>query len=425
MVHRSGIGLTRRRIEEGMPIEILGDFEEMEAFRERQNERPPEVPTDIERQNAKSVHRNTQKHSNTDSAGDTGVLQSVRDVISSSGRSLNPELQHLMEERMGEDFSDVTIHTGASAANACEELNARAFTVGTHITFNSGEYEPDSPDGQHLIAHELAHVRQQTGGALSMLPQDAALEIDPDDRLEREAEETAKRVVTGEDLGIQRMADTGVHIQRLNNQQVTHDSMEKWAAGFDINEYAHTYLEDETDLLEYDEDAGMHKITPNAGEKITRGLREEVAPLPTRDETDSVGDIRRNVAFAKIEIDGSSFWAAASSGKRRSNEDNENNPLLPGPFQDEREFDHRTDENLLAENMWDSEVKILEHTASSFDLEEADGRITLFTERAPCISCDRILSILGWEGGKAKVEEQFDGIETVVSNCENLEEDDD
>nr|WP_241432278.1 DUF4157 domain-containing protein [Halogeometricum borinquense] len=36
---------------------------------------------------------------------------------------------------------------------------------------------PELRGGQHVLAHELAHVRQQTGGAVSMLPQTGELEI--------------------------------------------------------------------------------------------------------------------------------------------------------------------------------------------------------------------------------------------------------
>jgi len=66
-----------------------------------------------------------------------------------------------------------------------------------------------------VLAHELAHVRQQAEGTVGMLPQeDMELEVDPDPALEREAEETAQQVMKGGELGIQRMADTDVHIQR-------------------------------------------------------------------------------------------------------------------------------------------------------------------------------------------------------------------
>jgi len=207
---------THDWIAEGMPADIMGSPRQMEAFRQRQAERPPEVPTNIERQNRRSVLRSEKAAAETSSAGETGVPEPVRDVISSSGRSLDASIQRAMEDRMGESFGDVQIHTGSTAAAACESINARAFTVGNHVAFNQGEYDPASPEGQHVLAHELAHVRQQTGGAVSMLPQaEMELEVDPDPALEREAEETAERVMQGGDLGIQRLADTEVHVQRF------------------------------------------------------------------------------------------------------------------------------------------------------------------------------------------------------------------
>ena len=72
---------------------------------------------------------------------------------------------------MIDSLGDVRIHTGPKAVSACEEINARDFTVGNHVAFNFGEYDPESPEGQHVLAHELAHVRQQTGRAASMLGQ--------------------------------------------------------------------------------------------------------------------------------------------------------------------------------------------------------------------------------------------------------------
>ncbi|MEZ3116128.1 DUF4157 domain-containing protein [Halobaculum sp. MBLA0147] len=48
-----------------------------------------------------------------------------------------------------------------------------------------------------------------------MLPEeDVQLEIDLDPELEREAEETAQRVMSGGKLGIQNLSDSDVHIQR-------------------------------------------------------------------------------------------------------------------------------------------------------------------------------------------------------------------
>ena len=66
------------------------------------------------------------------------------------------------ESSLGFDLSHVRISTGQAAARAARSIHARAFTVGHTIVFGEGEYQPHSSDGKHLIAHELAHVIQQT-----------------------------------------------------------------------------------------------------------------------------------------------------------------------------------------------------------------------------------------------------------------------
>jgi Zn-dependent peptidase ImmA (M78 family) len=65
-----------------------------------------------------------------------------------------------------------------------------------------------------LLAHELAHIRQQQGPAISMLPQeDIELEVDPDQQLEREADEAAEQALTvDEPLTVNRM-ESAVEIQ--------------------------------------------------------------------------------------------------------------------------------------------------------------------------------------------------------------------
>lgn len=66
-----------------------------------------------------------------------------------------------MQSRFGADFSDVKIHTGGEAILMKRELNAKAFTVGNDIYFNEGQYNPNSGEGKHLLAHELVHTVQQ------------------------------------------------------------------------------------------------------------------------------------------------------------------------------------------------------------------------------------------------------------------------
>jgi len=67
-----------------------------------------------------------------------------------------------MERYIGADFTSVQIHSGDSASIANQRIGARAFTIGHDIYFNRGEYQPHTRAGQHLLAHELTHVVQQT-----------------------------------------------------------------------------------------------------------------------------------------------------------------------------------------------------------------------------------------------------------------------
>lgn len=69
-----------------------------------------------------------------------------------------------MQAQLGQDLSQVRIHTDDEASALCKELSARAFTVGNDIFFDAGEYAPESDAGRELLAHELTHVVQQDGG---------------------------------------------------------------------------------------------------------------------------------------------------------------------------------------------------------------------------------------------------------------------
>jgi hypothetical protein len=69
-----------------------------------------------------------------------------------------------MESRFHADFGDVRVHTDAAAERSAGALGARAFTVGRDVAFSRAQYAPDTQSGRELIAHELAHVVQQSRG---------------------------------------------------------------------------------------------------------------------------------------------------------------------------------------------------------------------------------------------------------------------
>jgi hypothetical protein len=102
------------------------------------------------------------------------------------GSSLDGQLRQRMEGAFGHDFSAVRIHNDSEAAAAATRMNARAFTIGQQIAFGPGEYQPGTMIGDALIAHELAHVAQQssagTGEVTLQMGEDhgSALEEDAD-----------------------------------------------------------------------------------------------------------------------------------------------------------------------------------------------------------------------------------------------------
>jgi hypothetical protein len=102
-----------------------------------------------------------------DMSGSFDVDDNVEGQINSlkgSGQSLSGETKDFMESSFGQDFSGVRVHTGGEADTLNRSIGARAFTTGSDIFMRSNEYNPDSTQGKELLAHELTHVVQQTGG---------------------------------------------------------------------------------------------------------------------------------------------------------------------------------------------------------------------------------------------------------------------
>jgi hypothetical protein len=128
-------------------------------------------------------------------AGTTGHPEAeLERTIRRSGRPLPPAVQARMEAAFGHDFSHVRIHTDAAAARAAADIQARAFAVGADIYFGSGTFSPDSPQGQQILAHELAHVEQADQGRLPLAGDGLSISS-PSDKAEVEAVARA-RVVT-------------------------------------------------------------------------------------------------------------------------------------------------------------------------------------------------------------------------------------
>ncbi len=109
------------------------------------------------------------------------VPPQVEEVLNSPGKPLDEATKTIMESRFSFDFSQVKVHTGKEAESSTRQLGALAYTVGKDIVF-SNDYHPGNMESEKLLAHELAHVVQQSGGTApfigrQIVPEDVSPEM--------------------------------------------------------------------------------------------------------------------------------------------------------------------------------------------------------------------------------------------------------
>lgn len=149
--------------EEEMPVQEKHEEEEPEMQMQEEEEETLQMQEEEEEEEPGlnlQTKSNNQAQSSVASAGLSQTIQNSRE----KGKSLSSNVKSEMESGFGVDFSDVNIHTDATSNELNNELHAQAFTHGKDIYFNSGKFQPETSHGKHLLAHELTHVVQQTGG---------------------------------------------------------------------------------------------------------------------------------------------------------------------------------------------------------------------------------------------------------------------
>ena len=125
----------------------------------------------------------------------SAVPASVQQVLASSGSLLGDGVRAPMEARFGHSFTDVRVHTDEAAARSAEAIHAHAYTFGRHVVMGAGRWQPHTPAGRKLLAHELTHVVQQSGSNSS--PSQATSISNPHDPAEHEAEHRSDETVRG------------------------------------------------------------------------------------------------------------------------------------------------------------------------------------------------------------------------------------
>ena len=118
-------------------------------------------------------------------------------TVTSTGAPLPVAVKSPLTHSFSVDLTPIRVHTDARAQLTVRSLNTRAFAYGHHIFLGPGE----SPTDLRLMAHEVAHVVQQSRGAVLQ-------HFTPGggDALEHEAERASAAAMRGDKFNVQQRA---------------------------------------------------------------------------------------------------------------------------------------------------------------------------------------------------------------------------
>jgi hypothetical protein len=113
------------------------------------------------------------------------------------GAPIEARARERLEHSYGADLSTVRIHTDAEAHGLAESVNARAFTSSSDIFFSRGAYAPATSEGFETLAHEVAHVVQQSRGPVAGVDAGGLRVSERSDHDEVAAQRAADQAVRG------------------------------------------------------------------------------------------------------------------------------------------------------------------------------------------------------------------------------------
>ena len=115
-------------------------------------------------------------------------------TITNTGAPLPVAVKSPLTRSFSIDLTPIRVHTDASAQRAVRNFHTRAFAFGNHIFLGPGE----SPSDLRLMSHEVAHVVQQSRGAVLQ-----HFTTSSGNALEHEAEQASAAVMRGESFNVQ------------------------------------------------------------------------------------------------------------------------------------------------------------------------------------------------------------------------------
>ncbi len=135
------------------------------------------------------------RYRDASSALSPGRLRTLmQQAMAGAGAPLPSSLRARFERSLGVDLGGVRVHRGGGAADAASAIDALAFAHRGHVFLGDGAAAGDTPGGERLLAHEVAHAVQQRGAGSTSGPLGLST---PGDALERSADSAAGAMMIG------------------------------------------------------------------------------------------------------------------------------------------------------------------------------------------------------------------------------------
>lgn len=141
-----------------------------------------------------------------DAAGGPGAAaptpgrRTLTEALPAGGEAAPARVRQKVEAATGADLSGVLVHDNDEAHRSAADVTARAYTVGQDVVMGAGQRADGTPEGDHLMAHELVHAAQQRGAAGTM-PRMSLAVTGEGDASEAEADRIAGAALAGQPAG--------------------------------------------------------------------------------------------------------------------------------------------------------------------------------------------------------------------------------
>ncbi len=276
-----------------------------------------------------------------------------------SGSPLAPTLRQGMEQKLQRDLGDVRIHTGPQSIALNQKLGARAFTFGSDIHFDKGEWNPLSSSGQKLLLHELVHTQQQSDGGQPLIQ-----------RSPRQAYLEALRLLglSENEAANQGLFDYYTVLEKHKHTSVIQNNLARLKTLYDENTFNSGSDYEEADLLGMNDFQNNNNNNNNnifdafddfnSFDNFDKSQDSIISDSQFDDEEEENEVFEEQIAEAIDNFDTSEAFISAYNKEAEKNQDNQANFVDFFTQEDDDGIDNDDDSDLFSEDLEEDQEKV-------------------------------------------------------------------